>query len=788
MHQNYENAKVTLIHDRFLRGLEWVDAETACLAVAMSPWFSRGWTALELAKSHTVKVLIKEKDGLTLKDLDEDILSLRGFPSERHKILANAIQQLRDEKITDLDRLLTVLGPRHTSWSRDITVIAGLLVGVPVGSAVGSTAQVYQQDIHQSILRKLSVIRHGHLFHNSPTIHDGVSWCPISLFDLQLASVRSGSDRFLEIESNGELVGVWNVAWLGSFEDKYHIWTGVHPLIEARLRSSLKQKRDHFFLIEPELTLVDRALLVRKRRQETVQVIGCMYFHPPQELQEGVQGGMIRIINMEKTDQTPPTDAQAVQPYYLGAVVHNAITRTEGCLDSTRPSWKSDERPAKVHAANIAQAAAERGFVDLEHDPENNLMKELRRWKAAGGSLSGRDADGRTLLSRAAEEGNYEVVSYLLQRFEECLTINGEALARVRNKPTAAQLLQLLDSKDAESMTPLSWAAQNGHQDVVQKLLLWIEVDINSTSSPYDISTLPMVRDPQSISGDRATPLFLAAENGHTRVIELLLDAGADIHGAEGSRRREYPLHAASAGGHLETIDLLLMAGADVDAVGSYTQQAHGTALHLAIRNRNDKVVQLLLSRGAKLEVPPFGTGIGSFNLALHKGYIDIVKMIVGADTGQEPWLDEALAQASGQGAFEVVELLLDRGANVNAQVAWPGNALLAASKSKWEETMVWSTVDNAPKVHAGNTFKTVELLLKNGAQVNARYEKDGTALHAASAKGSAHIVDLLLKHGADVNAKGGPHGTALEAAKHFGHKEVVKLLQSNGASRFNLG
>ncbi|KFY94647.1 hypothetical protein V500_03120, partial [Pseudogymnoascus sp. VKM F-4518 (FW-2643)] len=37
---NYEDARITLVHDCFLRNWEWVDAETACFAIIMSPWFS----------------------------------------------------------------------------------------------------------------------------------------------------------------------------------------------------------------------------------------------------------------------------------------------------------------------------------------------------------------------------------------------------------------------------------------------------------------------------------------------------------------------------------------------------------------------------------------------------------------------------------------------------------------------------------------------------------------------------------------------------------------------------
>ncbi|KAI2618341.1 hypothetical protein GGR54DRAFT_630991 [Hypoxylon sp. NC1633] len=70
---NYETARITLVHDRFLRNWNW-DPKTACFAILMSPWFSRGWTALELAKSRKVKVIFQGRCGLLIKDLDEEIL------------------------------------------------------------------------------------------------------------------------------------------------------------------------------------------------------------------------------------------------------------------------------------------------------------------------------------------------------------------------------------------------------------------------------------------------------------------------------------------------------------------------------------------------------------------------------------------------------------------------------------------------------------------------------------------------------------------------------------------
>jgi ankyrin repeat protein len=70
-----------------------------------------------------------------------------------------------------------------------------------------------------------------------------------------------------------------------------------------------------------------------------------------------------------------------------------------------------------------------------------------------------------------------------------------------------------------------------------------------------------------------------------------------------------------------------------------------------------------------------------------------------------------------------------------------------------------------------------VELLLGKGADINAQAEKYGSALQAASAEGNDRIVELLLGKGADVNAQGGYYGSALQAALVRGYDQIVELL-----------
>jgi ankyrin repeat protein len=76
-----------------------------------------------------------------------------------------------------------------------------------------------------------------------------------------------------------------------------------------------------------------------------------------------------------------------------------------------------------------------------------------------------------------------------------------------------------------------------------------------------------------------------------------------------------------------------------------------------------------------------------------------------------------------------------------------------------------------------------VELLINKGANVNAQGGKYGTALQSASAQGSKAMIELLPDTEADVNAQGGKHGTALQAALRAHHAESkMQLLLERGA------
>ena len=116
----------------------------------------------------------------------------------------------------------------------------------------------------------------------------------------------------------------------------------------------------------------------------------------------------------------------------------------------------------------------------------------------------------------------------------------------------------------------------------------------------------------------------------------------------------------------------------------------------------------------------------------------------------------------------DVIQILLDKGANPHAQHAVYGNVLQAAA-------------------YFGNV-KAVQLLLEKGAGVNVHGGYYGNALQAAAYCGSVKAMRLLLDKGADINAQGGEYGSALQAAAFMDRAKAMQLLLDKGANVNALG
>ncbi|KAI4952726.1 hypothetical protein J4E91_003198 [Alternaria rosae] len=191
-----------------------------------------------------------------------------------------------------------------------------------------------------------------------------------------------------------------------------------------------------------------------------------------------------------------------------------------------------------------------------------------------------------------------------------------------------------------------------------------------------------------------------------------------------------YTIAVACDRGHAAVVELLT----DERALSS---RGHGVEsrltplLHYAIENGEDSILRILL--GERLRT-----------------------------VFRREQLDQALQLAAHYGRTLPAAILLDAGADVNAQSDRFVNALYAATCNARQETAF--------------------LLILTGANVNAQGGKYGNALQAAVHRDYLGMTSLLIQRGANVNAQGGHYGNALHAASLYGKMEIAEMLLDSGA------
>lgn len=295
-----------------------------------------------------------------------------------------------------------------------------------------------------------------------------------------------------------------------------------------------------------------------------------------------------------------------------------------------------------------------------------------------------------------------------------------------------------------------------------------------------------------SLSG--ITPLLMVAEVGWSDILEILLNRGAQVDAAPSGKRAEEnkiagstPLIGATKYNHPDCVKRLLAHRANPN----HQNQSGISALMLAAEQGHFECVELLVQAGADLELAPSGELALVMNLcgqtplfcAAKQGQVKIVKYLL--DRGANPRVQNhygvsALWIPSQKGMFEVVELLLNAGSDPD----------LAPFGQLADELNItgWTPLYAAMKARE---FDVVKLLLRRGANPNAVTKLGSTPFLLASEICDLDVIEACVEAGADLDfAPSGADAdtlnitgqTALFMATLKDRVDVVKYLISKGA------
>ena len=284
-------------------------------------------------------------------------------------------------------------------------------------------------------------------------------------------------------------------------------------------------------------------------------------------------------------------------------------------------------------------------------------------------------------------------------------------------------------------------------------------------------------RDPKQakqLSPAGRSPLFYAAEQGHTAIVRRLLEGGADPNRPEQLAPRGRALHAACSFNYVETARLLLEHDADLNASVDSSGDCYGTAEYRG----HETVLELLRSYGAE------EAGLQRFTDACAKGDLERVRRKLAEDPAMAEDV-RGFDLACRGGHQQVITLMLEHNPDLlhsNDQLfraAIPTLRLLLERGANPDLTD-WLGVSALHRLAELGDVERAKVFLDYGADINAR-DADylSTPLAWAARTGQAEMAAFLLARGAKPTLPDDPPwATPLAWAKKRGHDAVVDLLQ----------
>ncbi|KAL9957509.1 hypothetical protein ACROYT_G039148 [Oculina patagonica] len=269
---------------------------------------------------------------------------------------------------------------------------------------------------------------------------------------------------------------------------------------------------------------------------------------------------------------------------------------------------------------------------------------------------------------------------------------------------------------------------------------------------------------------DGLTPLHHAARGNFVKIIQLLLDAGADIN-ATATKSCSYmtPLTCASKFNSYDACRALIQNGANM-----VKKTCNGQSpLHFAARKGHIRIMEILLNEGGipvNLEDNDKATPL---HTAAQAGQTDVIRKLVlyGGDMalrdndGYTP-----LHLAAREGHVDAFREMLRK-----AKYGGLSTRTLLNSPDNYGNACLHLAIKHGHK-------EIVELCLESGADISKAQEDFSMPIHLVCSQGNLEIAKLLVNNGAKIESEDGNGLTPLQRASLDGHVPIIQYLLDQGA------